>query len=155
MILYFTLAVSTVLAAMLVYRFDLYEREPWPMLLLATMLGAAAGRIAGHAEILTLGWPWFGGPEVSLSSIAAVEEELARLAMVVFIALAAPRQFNDPMDGLIYGRWWDWGWPAKNRSRFCRGNPVPLPRSPPRSWFVSSGTWSWEASPAFSSEWLG
>src|SRR5690606_3183208 len=34
---------------------------------------------------------------------AAVTEELAKLAVVWAIALLWRRQFNDPMDGLIYG----------------------------------------------------
>ena len=36
--LYVTLAVCTVLAGLLVYRYDLYEREPWYMALIAVAL---------------------------------------------------------------------------------------------------------------------
>ena len=37
------------LAAM-VYRYDMYEREPWYMLLLALAMGGAAGFGVGHLE---------------------------------------------------------------------------------------------------------
>ncbi len=42
------------LAALLVYRYDMYEREPWFMIVLAVGLGWAAMWLAGLAESWTL-----------------------------------------------------------------------------------------------------
>ncbi len=102
--LYISLIVCAVLAAMLVYRYDMYEREPWYMLLVTAAIGAAAMWLMGYLEDLTLGL--FGlapRPVVIVVIVAATHEELARLAIVVGLALLAPKQFNDPMDGIIYG----------------------------------------------------
>ena len=85
-------------------RYDLYEREPWPMLVLAGAVGVGVGWSIGFLEDATLArcGGSNAGPAV-LAGIAAVEEELARLAVVVAIAVLLPRQLNDPIDGLIYG----------------------------------------------------
>ena len=37
-----------------------------------------------------------------LAAIAATHEEVAKLIIVVGLALFAPRHFNDPLDGAIY-----------------------------------------------------
>ncbi len=100
MALYVTLLLSALLAVLLVYRYDLYEREPWYMILLAIGLGTVAMRLVGTVELYTLGLTeTIGG----LAALAAFEEELTRLAVVFGIAVVFPRQFNDPMDGLVYG----------------------------------------------------
>ena len=99
--LYVTLVVCAVLAALLVYRYDMYEREPWYMIVLAGGLGVGAMWLAGHVEVFTIGL--FGWSDVVVSAVAATHEELARLLVVAAIALLIPRQFNDPMDGIIYG----------------------------------------------------
>ena len=100
MALYVTLFLSALLAVLLVYRYDLYEREPWYMILLAIVLGAVAMRLVGAVELFTLGFTETTG---GLAALAAFEEELTRLAVVFGIATVFPRQFNDPMDGLVYG----------------------------------------------------
>ena len=41
--------------------------------------------------------------DVAVAAVAATHEELARLLIVAALALLVRRQFNDPMDGLIYG----------------------------------------------------
>ncbi len=91
------------LAAM-VYRYDMYEREPWYMLLLALVIGGAAGHGVGHLEDVTINALGDAGQSiVGSAAIAATHEELAKLACVILIALLFRSQFNDPMDGIIYG----------------------------------------------------
>ncbi len=104
MVLYGSLAVCAVLAALLVYRYDMYEREPWYMILLAVALGWGAMWLIGFAEGWTL--DRFGGaprPDLLVAAVAATHEELIRLAVVILLAIVLPGQFNDPMDGIIYG----------------------------------------------------
>jgi RsiW-degrading membrane proteinase PrsW (M82 family) len=67
------------LTARLVYRYDLYEHEPIPLLGVAVILGAGA------------------------MSLAAVSEEVLKLLVVVLVALLAHREFDDAMDGVVYG----------------------------------------------------
>jgi RsiW-degrading membrane proteinase PrsW (M82 family) len=74
------------------------------MLLGAASAGGVVMWTMGFLEDATLarcGGPG-AGPAV-LAAIAAVEEELARLAIVALIARVLPGQLNDPIDGLIYG----------------------------------------------------
>lgn len=80
----------------------MYDREPRWLLAFTVALGASAMALTGRVEALTLA----GGHLTStraFAAVAACEEELLGLAVVVAIALLARRAFNDPMDGLIYG----------------------------------------------------
>jgi RsiW-degrading membrane proteinase PrsW (M82 family) len=102
MILYAALAVSAVLAALLVVRYDLYEREPLPMLLVMGGAGALVMRVAGWSERVML--DRFSDPGLAtISLVAATHEEALRLGLVALFAAVAAGQFNDPIDGLIYG----------------------------------------------------
>jgi RsiW-degrading membrane proteinase PrsW (M82 family) len=100
MALYFALGFCALLAAALVYRYDLYEREPWYMIVLAIVLGAAGMRIVGAIELVSL---VLVDSYVAVAALAALHEEAARIVLVLGIALVFPRQFNDPMDGIVYG----------------------------------------------------
>lgn len=100
MALYLTVLLCAALAMLLVYRYDLYEREPWYMLLLAVFLGGVTMRLVGTVELVSLR---LVESSVSIAAVAAVHEELARLLVVIGIALVFPSQFNDPMDGIVYG----------------------------------------------------
>ena len=102
MTLYITLASCAFLAGWLVYRYDMYEREPWYMVLLAVGLGAGAMIVIGHVELFTLN-RLDEHTIVRIAAIAATHEEGIRLLVVVGLALFIPSQFNDPMDGIIYG----------------------------------------------------
>jgi RsiW-degrading membrane proteinase PrsW (M82 family) len=104
MLLYGSLAMCAILATLLVYRYDMYEREPWFMVVVAVGLGWVAMWLAGLAEGWTL--DRFGEvprPDVIVAAVAATHEELACLLVVIGLAKFVPRQFNDPMDGIIYG----------------------------------------------------
>jgi RsiW-degrading membrane proteinase PrsW (M82 family) len=104
MLLAFALVVSAAVAARLVYRYDLYDREPWPIMAAVVAAGAAAMFLLGGAEDLAIQVVGRGQPSAAdIAAVAAVMEELARLAIVVALAVFVPRHFNDPMDGLIYG----------------------------------------------------
>ncbi len=101
MILYLTLAVCASGAAVLVYRYDLYDREPLPLLALAVGMGAGAMACAGWLETATFReLPTSSLPALALA--AAGYEEALKLLVVAVLAVLA-RSFNDPMDGLIYG----------------------------------------------------
>jgi RsiW-degrading membrane proteinase PrsW (M82 family) len=100
MSLYFAVCLSAFLAAVLVYRYDLYNREPWRLIALAAGLGFVAMRLVASAEIWALG---FVATATAEAAIAAFSEETARLVVVAAIALAFPRDFDDAMDGIIYG----------------------------------------------------
>lgn len=98
--LYAALAVFTLLAIVLVLRYDLYNREPWFMIVLAVALGAVTMRVVAVFELAALGIA--RGP-VGFASVGALTEELARLAVVGAVAVVFPRHFDDPMDGIVYG----------------------------------------------------
>ncbi len=102
MFLYATLVLCAALAGLLVYRYDLYEREPWYMLVAMAAVGGVTMWVVGEAEAFTidrLGVASFAG----ISFVAATHEEIARLFVVGLLALIVPGQLNDPLDGLIYG----------------------------------------------------
>lgn len=106
MLLYAMLVVCAVLAGVMVYRYDLYDREPWWALLLAAVLGGVLMWLAGSAQVRVMsalgtnaGADW----NAKMAAAAGVTEETAKLIVVVLIAYCLPRWFNDPMDGLVYG----------------------------------------------------
>jgi RsiW-degrading membrane proteinase PrsW (M82 family) len=90
--------------ALLVYRYDMYDREPWYMLLLAAALGAAGFWVLSYGEDMLLD-RWFAGHRslAAVAGVAGVCEELCKLLIVGAIWCLIPRHFNDPFDGLIYG----------------------------------------------------
>jgi RsiW-degrading membrane proteinase PrsW (M82 family) len=98
--LYVAVCLSAFLAAVLVYRYDLYNREPWYLLAVAAGLGFATMRVVATTELWALGLVEADAAE---AAVAAILEETTRLAAVVGIAFAFPRKFDDPMDGIIYG----------------------------------------------------
>lgn len=106
MLLYGTLLLCAILAAIMVYRYDLYDREPWYMLMLTAALGAGAMYGAGRVQIgvlTAMGSTAAANWNVSISAAAATTEEFAKVAVVFIVAMLFRRHFNDPMDGIIYG----------------------------------------------------
>ena len=103
------LAVYALPVLFLVYVLDLYEREPLSLVIGALLWGAiAATTLSGFAND---GWGLVvsrvGGPEFAARWTAAltapfVEETLKGLG-VVLIYLIAPDEFDDMMDGFVYG----------------------------------------------------
>jgi protease PrsW len=94
---------------LVVYLLDLYEREPPSLIFGAFVWGAvAATTLAGFANE---GWGLVvarvGGPEFASRWTAAltapfVEETLKGLGIVLLV-LIAPLEFDDMMDGFVYG----------------------------------------------------
>ncbi len=104
MFVYLGVALWAVLLAARVYRYDLYHKPPRPMLVLAFAAGLAAMWALGHLEdrtASTLGVTLHNLPGQAL--IAATHEELAKLAIVVCLALVWRRRFDGPLDGLVCG----------------------------------------------------
>jgi RsiW-degrading membrane proteinase PrsW (M82 family) len=94
---------------LLVYVLDLYEREPLSLLIGAFLWGAvAATTLAAYANE---GWGLvvarLGGPEFASRWTAALTaplvEEILKVAGIVLLALIAPDEFDDILDGFVYG----------------------------------------------------
>lgn len=106
MVLYAMLALCALLAAGMVYRYDLYDREPAWALAVATAVGAGMMFLAGRVQvevISRLGATAARDVNLWMSLAAAVTEEMGKVAAVGVVALLPRRVFNDPMDGIIYG----------------------------------------------------
>jgi RsiW-degrading membrane proteinase PrsW (M82 family) len=101
-ILYGTLALCALGAAFIVYRNDLYDREPAWLLALTAGLGGTAMWLAGLVESWTLDWSGLTS-RPAIAALAAAVEETAKVLVVAAVALSARKAFNDPLDGLIYG----------------------------------------------------
>jgi RsiW-degrading membrane proteinase PrsW (M82 family) len=102
MIFFVVLACCALLTAGLVYRYDLYEHEPLPLLGVAIAVGAGSMWIAGLAE----GWVfacWKDVGSLGIAAVASGAEELLKLFVVIAVSLLARREFDDPMDGIVYG----------------------------------------------------
>jgi RsiW-degrading membrane proteinase PrsW (M82 family) len=102
LLFFVTLGLCALLTAGLVYRYDLYEHEPVALLALAVGLGAGAMALSGGAEAGVLGRLTTAGP-LAVAAVAAFTEEAAKLLVVVAVAVLARREFDDPMDGVVYG----------------------------------------------------
>lgn len=101
---YSCLALCTLGLALIVYRYDMYEREPWYMLLFALMLGMVGCFFISNVEdFLFSKWPEVYQEIHKRVVVVGVGEELIKLLPILGIAVILPSQFNDPMDGLIYG----------------------------------------------------
>jgi RsiW-degrading membrane proteinase PrsW (M82 family) len=121
-ILYGTLVLCAIGAALLVYRYDLYDREPLRLLGLAAVLGAGAMALAGRSEQFTIERLGLEG-HFALAAMAALQEETLKLLAVVALAVFARRHFNDPMDGIIYGSMAGLGAALEEGVAMLRGRP--------------------------------
>jgi len=102
LLFFFTLTLCACLTAGLVYRYDLYEHEPAWLLALAVGLGAGAMGLAGHVEAWVLAGLARAGL-LHVAAVAALVEEALKLLVVAAVALLARREFDDAMDGVVYG----------------------------------------------------
>jgi RsiW-degrading membrane proteinase PrsW (M82 family) len=104
MLVYVTLFTCAALMVLLVRRYDLYEKEPWYMVLVAAALGVILMRFAGAVEDPLLAALKLPADHFAVkAAIVAGIEELAKLMVVVVIAVCFRRHFNDPLDGIVYG----------------------------------------------------
>jgi len=101
-------AVPTAIYTLVVWWFDRYEKEPWLLLSMAFLWGAVPAVI-----ISLVAENVFGLPLTSLSSsvadvvesdvIAPVVEELVKALAVFFIFTVFRHEFDDVLDGILYG----------------------------------------------------
>jgi len=90
--------------ATFIYRYDLYHRERWYMVVLAVGLGFTCMWMAGAVEDLVL--THLGISHTSIAAKAAVVsvcETIWRMVMVFTVATLFRSRFTDPLDGLMYG----------------------------------------------------
>ena len=117
---YLVLALGGLLFGAIVYRYDMHEREPWWMLVLAALAGTLTMWGAFELELLIQNLAGAGDTSFLKALLAGTLEELGKLAIPVAVLLLMKKHFNDPMDGLIYGSlagvgaavyegaWWQW-----------------------------------------------
>ncbi|MCX6031693.1 MAG: PrsW family intramembrane metalloprotease [Chloroflexi bacterium] len=106
---FFATAIPTALWTRLVWWCDRYEREPLPLLTAAFLWGAIPAVILAVVAEGIFGVPFGGlGNElvsdvISSGGIAPVVEELAKGAALLLILLLWPGEFDDVLDGILYG----------------------------------------------------
>jgi RsiW-degrading membrane proteinase PrsW (M82 family) len=125
LIFFVALALCALLTARLVYDYDLYEHEPIPLLGVAILLGAFAMRLAGGLERRILTAASDPG-RFEIAATASGVEEVMKLLVVCVVALLARREFDDPMDGVVYGSMAGLG-AALEESVFYRVSSAGLP----------------------------
>lgn len=104
MLVYATMLACAALMVLFVRRYDLYEKEPWYMLLVAVAVGIGVMWVAGRVEDalfvkLRLGIDDLAGK----AALVTLVEESAKLLGVLLIATLFRRHFTDALDGLLYG----------------------------------------------------
>ncbi|HWP39719.1 MAG TPA: PrsW family glutamic-type intramembrane protease [Tepidisphaeraceae bacterium] len=92
--------------ALWIYHYDRHEKEPWHAVILAVLIGFAAMWVIGVIDDLALQLTQLRRHQVlPRAALIALIEEGGKLITIYLLArLILRRQFNDPMDGLIYGR---------------------------------------------------
>lgn len=96
-----TLALCSLAAASLIWRYDLYDKEPWWAMLLAAAMGGGGMYFVGDVQEWIGGW--VGSDPARFAIVAAGSEETLKLLCVVVVARIIRGVFNDPVDGVIYG----------------------------------------------------
>jgi len=99
-----------VVYALIVWWFDRYEKEPWPLLLGAFLWGAVPGTLLSLIAEFVLDVPmrFVLGEGLALQSVrtalvAPVVEEAVKGAAVLAIFLWARTEFDSVLDGIVYG----------------------------------------------------
>lgn len=103
MLIYASMLVAAFILASIIYRYDIYDKEPWYLLALVFFFGMAACWACGFIEDIIIVKFRLDDSIAGMAMNAAIVEELAKLLIVVFVALVFRSHFDDPMDGLIYG----------------------------------------------------
>jgi RsiW-degrading membrane proteinase PrsW (M82 family) len=100
----------TLLYAVLLWWLDRYEKEPLPLLLVAFMWGAVPAILLALLLELVLGLPLQqfvltdqARQITEASLIAPLVEEAVKAVILVVLFLAYRREFDDVLDGVIYG----------------------------------------------------
>jgi RsiW-degrading membrane proteinase PrsW (M82 family) len=87
-----------------VYRYDLYDKEPLRLILLTIAMGFVSMWGVGFLEDHIFHELYLGRryPAV-MAAIVSLIEDMSKVLIVLAVARAFGRHFNDPLDGLIYG----------------------------------------------------
>ncbi|MEE2685575.1 MAG: PrsW family glutamic-type intramembrane protease [Planctomycetota bacterium] len=102
MAVYLVLLFCALGIAAMVYRYDMYDREPVLLLMVAVVFGVICFWLAGSVEDYLL--ENYLTSSVSMrAAVAGVVEELGKVLLVFLVAVSCRPFFNDPVDGLIYG----------------------------------------------------
>ncbi len=103
-----TIVVSALLLVFIRYA-DRYEREPWGILFLTVVWGAIPAIILSCIFEVAFQTPisYMAGPEaaavVGAVVIAPVVEEIAKAVAILFVVLIYRAEFDDVLDGMVYG----------------------------------------------------
>jgi len=88
-----------------VYHADRYEKEPWYAIALALTSGFGAMWVIGLTDDAALRIvPIPADAHSTKAALISLIEEGGKLVTILVFAAVFRREFNDPMDGLIYGR---------------------------------------------------
>ena len=111
----------------------MYEREPWYMVLFAVGLGFGAMFLIGFFEIEDRLLVFVNDLPLpaALATVASITEELVRLVLVMALAIFVRSQFNDPMDGIIYGCLIGLGMAVEESIGFLRLSEAEMDHLPP------------------------
>jgi RsiW-degrading membrane proteinase PrsW (M82 family) len=102
-------AVPTVIYVIILVTLDRHEKEPWYLMALVFVWGAAPAIMISLMGEIFLGaqahdfLPGLGGRLFNVAVIAPVVEELAKAAALAIVFLLARKEFDGIMDGLLYG----------------------------------------------------
>ena len=94
---------AAVVLGLLIYKYDMYDREPWFLILLAVFLGGLSAWSIGYVEDWLILRTNVLESILGQALIASTCEESCKVAIIFFIALCFRSWFNDPMDGIVYG----------------------------------------------------
>ena len=104
MLVYVTMLACAALMVLFVRRYDLHERGPWYMLLVAVAVGIGVMWVAGRVEDAAFVRLGLGaGDFAAKAAVVTLVEESAKLHAVLLIATLFRRHFTDALDGLLYG----------------------------------------------------
>ena len=104
LLIYVLMFVCAAGLAAFIFRYDLHEKEPWYMAILAVGMGFSFMWAAGLIEDVALVRLAIGRTQYAArAAVVAHIESLARVAMVLSVAWLFRPRFNDPLDGLMYG----------------------------------------------------
>src|SRR5690349_12783989 len=102
--------IPTIFYALFIWWLDRHEKEPVPLLVVAFVWGAVPAIIIAIVLELVVGFPVeqlissdTGRELTSASVVAPVVEELVKAIILVVLFLAFRREFDNVLDGIVYG----------------------------------------------------
>jgi RsiW-degrading membrane proteinase PrsW (M82 family) len=106
----FLALLPTIFFAILIWWLDRHEKEPFPLLMVAFLWGAVPAIVLAIALSLAVGVPLSGLITsegllkiAEASIVAPIVEEAVKGLILVFLFLAFRREFDNVLDGIVYG----------------------------------------------------